>query len=472
VSVTAAAPASVEERQGGGGSFTPAQATAVAEPWKRLGVAFGRRLLLLLAVGLVWIAPAFRDRRFLFGMLLWDALLLVGWVLDLRGLPHPSRVRITRRWLEPLALAVDSQVQIFIENGSSSPISVRMVDGLPTALRASPPELMVEATPGESSVAYDVHPSRRGDASCGYVFLRYQSGLALAERWARADLRQLVRVYPNLKEAERDSIYLMRSRQIEMEKRFLRLRGEGREFESLREYHPGDDLRDICWTATARRAKPITKIYQIERSQPVWLVLDCGRLMRTRVGEYSKLDSAVNAALSLAEVAIFSGDRVGLLAYGRSLKALVPPGRGSPQVRRIIERLALVQEEVPEADHLHASSALLARQRRRALVIWLTDLAETAMMPEVVQGAMKLIPPHLLLFVAISQPDLRSLAAGEPQSPESMFRIAAAQELINRRERLLAQLRERGALALECDWRSLSTTLVNEYLKLKEQSRI
>jgi uncharacterized protein (DUF58 family) len=182
--------------------------------------------------------------------------------------------------------------------------------------------------------------------------------------------------------------------------------------------------------------------------------------------------SSFNAALSLAQVATFSGDRVGLLTYGRNLRGMVPLGRGSAHLRRIIEQLASVHEEVPEADHLRASGALLTRQRRRALVIWLTDFPETSMVPEVLQGAMKMVPPHLLLFVAISQPDLRALAASEPAKADAMFNVAAAQELVNRREYLLAALRERGALAIEADWRTLSTTVVNQYLKLKDQSRI
>ena len=405
-------------------------------------------------------------------MLFWDALVALLWLLDLATLPRPHWLIASRHWHGPLSLSVDQQVEITITNGSQSILTITAIDDLPVALRTSPAQLTLRAPHGESSSMYMLRPSRRGDSDCGFLYLRCHSPIALAERWARVDLRQRVRVYPNLKEAERHSIYLMRSRQIAMEKRYVHLRGEGREFDSLREYQEGDDLRDVCWSATARRAKPITKIYQIERSQPVWLVVDCGRLMRTRVGSISKLDSAVNAALSLAQVATFSGDRVGLLAYGRNVRSLVPLGRGSAHLRGLIEQLAVVQEEMPEADHLRATSTLLARQRRRALVIWLTDLAETAMTPEVIQGAMELVPPHLLLFVVVSQADLRARAAREPANADEMFEIAAAQELVNRREHLLAKVRERGALALEADWRSLSTVLVNQYLNVKEQSRI
>ena len=172
-----------------------------------------------------------------------------------------------------------------------------------------------------------------------------------------------------------------------VEKRRTQVRGIGREFESLREYQLGDEYRDICWTAAARRAKLVTRLYQVERSQTVWIVVDSGRLMRARGGNLSKLDLAVNAALSLAQVALYSGDRVGLVAYGRGIRRRLPAAKGSAHLRQMIEQLALVREETAEADHLQLAGRLLTDQKRRSLIVWLTDLAETAMTPEVIEAA-------------------------------------------------------------------------------------
>jgi uncharacterized protein (DUF58 family) len=313
---------------------------------------------------------------------------------------------------------------------------------------------------------------RRGVAAIGNAYIRYQSVLGLAERWAMAPLRQEARVYPNLDEARRHSIYLTRSRQIEMEKRHSRMRGLGREFESLREYRDGDELRDICWSATARRGKLVTRLFQIERSQTIWIVIDSGRLMRARIGGLSKLDYAVNAALSLAQVALYSGDRVGLLAYGRGIDHRVAAARGSAHLRVLMDELASIAEETAEADHLRAAGRLLGDQQRRSLVVWLTDLAETAMTPEVIEAASQMMPRHLVLFAVIGQPDLHAMAGVEPQRVEQMYQAAAAQEVVYRRERLLARLRERGALALEVNSSALSLTLVNSYLDVKERSKL
>ena len=313
---------------------------------------------------------------------------------------------------------------------------------------------------------------QRGDANLGDCYVRYQSVLHLAERWVRASLKQTVRIYPNLEDAKRHSIFLLRSRQIVLERRRSRMRGIGREFESLREYRQGDEYRDICWTAVARRGKLVTRVYQIERSQTVWIVIDCGRLMRARVGGFSKLDHAVNSALSLAQVALYSGDRVGLVAYGRTIRQQLPADKGSTHLRQFIEQLALVHEEVSEADHLHMAGRLLTDQKRRSLIVWITDLAETAMTPDVIEAAAMMMPKHLVLFVVIGQPDLGQLARKRPESETEMYQVAAAQEMVHRRELLLARLRERGAFALEVNSGTISPALVSSYLQIKERNQL
>ena len=252
----------------------------------------------------------------------------------------------------------------------------------------------------------------------------------------------------------------------------LRVRGSGSDFESLREYREGEEIRNICWTATARRGKAVAKTFQVERSQAVWLVLDCGRLMRTRSEGYSKLDRAVDAALVLSQLALYSGDRVGLLAYGRALNQRVLPGRGAAQLRQLVEQLAVVRTETPEADHIRAAATLLSLQKQRGLVIWITDLAETAMTPEVIDAAGQLLSRHLVIFIVIAQPEVKRQAAVTPENAQQMYETVAAQEMVFRRELLLGRLREHGALCLEVAPQQLSAAVLNQYLSVKERNLV
>jgi uncharacterized protein (DUF58 family) len=450
---------------------TTQSARASAKPG--LSFAFGRRFFLLLLLGLIWIGPAWTDPKFLYAMLLWDLLVLLLWRIDLSRLPNPNEIEIRRPWHSTLQLREPAEVTLEFSNSGKIPILLWAQDEIPVGLSKEAPHLETKVPAGESQqIIYPILPAERGDMSFGLTHLRYQSPWQLAERWATASLKQTIRIYPNFQESKKDTIYLIRSRQIALEKRHKHIPGQGREFESLREYRETDEWRDICWSATARRAKLISKSYQTERSQSVWLVLDTGRLMRTRVKGLSKLDYAVGAALTLAQVALYSGDRVALLGYGRRIQQRLLPGRGASHIRSLLDSLALVRAEELEADHRRAVEALSVLQKRRSLVVWLTDLSETATTPDVVEAAMHLTQRHLVLFTVIGQPELRALVQAEPQTPREMFRRTAALEIVQRRDLLLRTLRQQGALTLEVEPARLSTAIVNQYLMAKDHSLI
>jgi uncharacterized protein (DUF58 family) len=454
-------------------SLVPAPVVANLRPASRWGSAFGPRFFLVTLLGVLWVLPAFGDRRFLLVMAGWDLCALLAWAADMVSLPKPGLLSLRREWHGPPSLSNNVSVSLEMQNSSRSYVECSIIDDVHRSLRAEPPAVEIKVTGrGSAAARYTVRPLERGDITLGAAWIRYRSGARFAERWARADLAQTIRVFPDLEDARRHNIYLARARQIELEKRLIRQRGVGREFESLREYQPGDEFRTICWTATARRGKHVTKLFQVERSQAVWLVMDAGRLLRTRVGELSKLDLAVNAALSLAQIALYSGDRVGVLVYGRGIQQRVSLGRGHFHMRAVLEALASAREEAAEADHMLAASALLQLQKQRALIIWVTDLADTSMTPEVVESASRILSKHLLLFTVIAQLDLLEFANRYPQDPKEMFEVIAAQELVQRREKLIGRVRNRGALALEVSPNRLTTALVNQYLRVKERNLI
>jgi uncharacterized protein (DUF58 family) len=453
--------------------LAPGPVSARAHRAKRLSFGFGRRFFLVTLLGLLWAIPAFWDVRFLLVMAAWDLCAVMAWAVDLARLPRADQLVLERSWAHPPSLSNATEVTLELRNESGVAIECSVLDDLPRSLIPQAPTLTIKASADDSASArYTVRPLERGDIKLGAAWLRYGSGSQFAERWARAEIAQTIRVFPDLEDAKRHNIYLSRARQIELEKRLIRQRGVGREFESLREYQPGDEFRNICWTATARRGKHVTKLFQVERSQAVWIVMDAGRLLRARVGELSKLDLSVNAALSLGQIALYSGDRVGLLVYGRNVQQRVGLGRGLSHMRALLEALASAREEAAEADHLRAASALLQLQRQRALIIWITDLADTSMTPEVIESASRILSKHLLLFTVIAQTDLNELAARTPESVDDLYEVAAAQEMVHRRETLIGKVRNQGALALEISPSKLTTVLVNQYLEVKERNLI
>jgi len=460
-------------------TFIPAVASARAHSAGRFRIGFGTRFFVALLIGLVWVVPSAWSPRLIAGMFIWDGLFLLLWLQDLLRLPKPEELELQRVWRSAPSLGVRSKISVALRNFGKRAIFARVTDETSRALRREPPVFSLAAPAGgTASAEYEILPAQRGDLPIGKFYLRYQSALRLAERWAVAETSASVRVLPNLEQAKQQTLYLIRTRQVAMERRRKRLRGLGREFESLREYRTGDEFRNISWTATARRSKLITRVFQVERSQTVWIVLDAGRLLREQIVHdgaslrLSKLDYAVDAALALAQVAMHSGDRVGLLAYGREIQQNRNAGRGATHLHSLVESLALVRAEPYEADHGRAAHALLSEQHRRSLIVWITDLAETAGTPDVVEYALQMTRRHLVLFAAVGQPDLNELAARRPESEEEMFRYIAAIEIVQRRELLLRRLRQRGVLAMELMPGALAVSLVNQYLDIKDRSLI
>jgi uncharacterized protein (DUF58 family) len=464
------------------GSLHPEPARAACKPRGRLAFGLTARAIWLLAGGLLLALPGFFDPRLAYGMLVWDALIIVAALWDGSRLPAAEMIAAERSWSNAPSLDSETEIEIAVEQSGNTILDCSVVDDLPDALVATPATHSLRVFPRvRAALRYRIEPRERGDARAGALYLRYGSALGLVERWAMAPLEQTVRVYPALRQGENQEIFLARGRQIDLQLRQVRERGLGRDFESLREYVVGDDLRDVCWTATARRGQLITRRYQTERSQAVWIVLDAGRLLQGKILEgdgegerrgHSKLDHACSTAVALAQLALFSGDRVGLLVYGQHVQQRVLPNRGPAHLRAIVEALSQARAESSEADHLRATATLNRWQPRRALILWITDLAETAMRPEVIDGAMQLLHRHVLLFVAVAQPDVEAIANARPKNVEQMFRASAAQELTSRRELLLARLRDQGALTLDLDPAHLTSAVLNQYLKVKERAMV
>ncbi|MBV8672233.1 MAG: DUF58 domain-containing protein [Acidobacteriaceae bacterium] len=467
---------------------------------RRFGYALTPRALLLLAAGCLLAMPGFFHPRWIAAMVAWDTLVLLLAAIEMTMLPDPQQITAERRFENSPVLGEPTRIIIEVTQTSNQILEMRVTDGLHPALDPMPSTQRVLAYPRDAvRVTVECTPNTRGDLMLGEVFLRYRGPLRLGERWAAADLKQKIRVYPPMERSPQDTqLYLLRIRQIALEKRKLRLRGLGREFESLREYQPGDEMRNIAWPATARRGKPITREFTTERSQQVWIVLDAGRLSRTAfelrrktnprpvsgtwgtpaiagddlVLTLTQLDQASGAAVALAQSVMQAGDKAGLLVYGRSIQQQLLPASGAGHLRQFVDSLSQVRAEPAEANHLGAAARLKHVQRRRGLILWITELADSARRPEVVDAAADLARRHLVLLVVLGHPELQELAARQPENVEQMFISTAAMEVLERRREVLARLRSQGVLVVETTPGTVKADAINEYLEVKARGLV
>ena len=488
-------------------TLIPQPASATATPRGKLGRALGFGLtpltLVLFCIGLLFAIPAFFHPHDIYFMLAWDGLLLLAVLIDTLLLPRPEAFTVTRSFLDSPQLGEATRIELAVRLDAEKVLDVRLVDDLHESLIGTPATQRLTVFPREDAISNStIYPSQRGDFTLGSVYLRYRGALKLIERWAVATpvtttheskpRPQRVRVYP-AHEDSRDStaFYLLRARQIEMQKRRLQLRGVGRDFDSLRDYQPGDELRNISWTATARRGKLVTRQFTVERSQQVWMVIDAGRLSRTAfelkrdnqqfVSEtaaeresrhlltVTQLDQATTAATMLAQVINGSGDKFGMMAYGRGIQQLLPPGSGATHLRLLIDMLSQTRSEAAEADALQAVARLKNLQQRRGMIVWITELVDTAGRPEIAAAAAELVRRHLVVLVLLKHPELEELAARIPRTRDEMFHSAAAQEMLERRRETIAQMERNGVLVVETTAEEVGIRAVSKYLEVKAE---
>jgi uncharacterized protein (DUF58 family) len=318
----------------------------------------------------------------------------------------------------------------------------------------------------------ELQPVRRGIGTGGTIDLRILGPLGLAWRQSRIEAPWTATVYPSLRGTSLRALPMQAMRRREAGLRSVRYRGEGRLFEGLREWVPGDDTRIIDWKATARRGKPIARQYEDERRQQVMLLVDAGRLLTAEVDGVPRLEAVVSAALHLAYAAVEHDDDVGLLVFADTIQRYVAPSRGRRALRAVLEGLAAAEGRLVESDYPAALRYLALHNRRRALTVLFTDVIDRTASEALVAQAATLRPRHLPLAVTLRDPAMEALASMRPGDQAEAFQRAAAEELLGAREAALAEMRSRGVMVLDVLPSAAASALVERYQLLKRKGAL
>jgi uncharacterized protein (DUF58 family) len=431
------------------------------------GVAIGLGLLAPLAL----VLPAAGPLLVLADLLWVLALLVDAWrigAIDLASFPvrreAPAAFSVGRpmpvlyRWQNPLGRGLDLRVR----------------EAVPAPLESlGEPERRLRLPAAGTLVEELLHaPVRRGKASGGRLEIRVAGPLGLVWRQGRRMIPWDVVVYPSLRSAALRALPGQAQRRREAGFRGVRRIGEGRVFESLREWVPGEEPRSIDWKATARRGKLMARQYEDERRQHVMIVLDAGRLLTAEIEGRARLEPAIDAALELAHAAVAHDDNVGLLVFADQVLAYLPPARGRRALRGVLDALAGVEGRLVEPDYPAAFAYLAARIRKRAFTVLLTDVIDRTASEAFVTQAGSLRPRHLPLAVTLRDPGLARLATSRPADLAAAFERAAAEELLQAREEALGALRSGGVLVLDVAPEGAARAVVEQYERLKRRAAI
>lgn len=424
------------------------------------------RLAVLLSLGLLPAAFAIAFPATLWGTVGFDGFLLLLFAVDLARCPERRNLTAARA-VEPVVTAgAQNPVHLTLGNDGDRPLEGQLADAPPPASRAVGHRVPFGVPAhGQASHAYTFNPLTRGDHRFGDISVRVRGPWGLAARQYVVAAHQTVKAYPDLRATARDT--LVSAAPAENGLTRLRRAAEGRDFESLRPYVPGDDVRAIDWKATAKRQAFVARHYEPERNQILMVLLDCGRHMVSRIGERTKLDFAVDAALRLARVGLDRGDQVGLCAFSAQIKAYVPPKRSRSHLHALVAALYPLEAELVESDYDAAFNLVAERQKRRSLIVSFTDLLDEDSSRAVLQRVLHLRPRHLPLVVATADTALLAPARRIPDTAEEAYERAAARAIVHERHRAVARLRDAGALVVSSAATELSAAVVNQYLDIK-----
>jgi len=432
-----------------------------------MGMVYPRTRLLWLAAVVIALALAVSALPSL--SLVWKlavALLLGAALADLLlGVASPD-VRVTRAVDPGLPVGLWSKGVIEVENPGSRALTLTLHDHVPEHFESMDMPARLRLPPRQAArVTYRVRPLKRGRAVMPGMDLLVGSPLGMWERKRFVHCRDEVRVFPNFREIARYALLATENRLSRMGvKRRLR-RGEGSDFHQLREFRPGDTLRQVEWKATSRLRKPISKEYQDERDQQILFLLDCGRRMRHADDDRIHLDEALNAMLLLCHVAQRQGDATGFLAFGGPHRWM-PPLKGAAAVRELLDRTFDLEATAEAADYLAAARELMTLQRRRALVVVLTNARDEDQ--EDLRDAVRLLRRQHLVVVANLREQVLDDALTHPITGlDSALRFQGIAEYLESRRRSHETLQHLGAMTLDLLASQLPVALVNRYLDIK-----
>jgi uncharacterized protein (DUF58 family) len=274
-------------------------------------------------------------------------------------------------------------------------------------------------------------------------------------------------VHPPFKSQKEAELRIRKARLLEIGLRSAQGRGGGTEFEQLRDYGPDDEFRRVDWAATARAGKAIVRTYRAERNQTVMVLLDNGRLMAARVADVPRLEHAMDAALLLTTVATRLGDKAGLVVFDAGVRAVLEPSHARMQPGLVTDLLFDLQPELVEPDYRSAFASVVARYRRRVLLVLLTELSEQAASEFLLPALPLIARSHVVVIGAVRDPEVESWASAPVNESEDAYRRAAAVSALTERQRLTAKLRSLGVTVVDAEPGKLAPELADAYLKLK-----
>jgi uncharacterized protein (DUF58 family) len=387
--------------------------------------------------------------------------------------PAPGSVPVERTLPGAVTLGARAEISWTVRNPRRRSVRVALADELAPSLRADTRRATARIPSGGTlEAATEIRPARRGRFVLTELVVRVDGPLGLGARQAAVVVPGVLHVYPSFRSKDEAELRIRKARITDVGLRSARGLGGGTEFDRLRDYSVDDEFRRVDWAATARAGRPIVREYRAERNQTVLVLLDNGRVMAGRVDGVPRVEHAVDAVMMLTAVATGLGDRCGMVAFDREVRAAVPPGSGRAQLGRVIDALYVLEPVLAESDYAGAFTETLARFRRRTMLVLLTDLVAPAVEEWLIPALPLLVREHLVVVASVRDPDVARWARGGAGDVTGVYRQAAAVGALDARRRTIARLRGLGVTVVDARPGRLAAELADTYLSVKATGRL
>nr|WP_287844871.1 DUF58 domain-containing protein [Prevotella sp.] len=418
---------------------------------------------LVLMTGAGYVFPLLFD----VGRWMFLALVILVFV-ELFLLYHERGMMASRTLSERFSNGDDNEVNIRVESIYSFPVRLEIIDEIPPVFQRRDVLFRLKLAMGEGkNIRYKLRPTERGVYSFGHVRVFASTPIGLVQR--RFTLCQPcdVKVYPSYLMLTRYELLAMSNNLAEMGIKKIRKVGNHTEFEQIKDYVSGDDFRLINWRATARTSRLMVNVYQDERSQQVFNIIDKGRVMQQAFQGMTYLDYAINASLVLSYIAMRKEDKAGVVTFSDHFEDFVPASRRTGHMQNILEMLYRQQTRFAESDYSALVAEVNQHITKRSLLILYTNFANRISMERQLPYLLQLNRRHRLLVVFFEDHEVKDYLATRSESDEEYYRHVVAEQFAYEQRLIVSSLKQRGILALLTTPEALSVDVLNKYLEIK-----
>lgn len=441
-------------------------------PTKRLYLTFSWLALAGLAIGLIRVFSDAGNSLFI-GGLWWFAFacicvwIIYDWALRVR----PKDLTFKRRLPRSFSLNRQQNISVEITNAKAYPILLTLRDGIPEQLVTSlfPLEQRIEHN-RKAVFEYSAFAKKRGLAEFEQAYVLAQSKYGFWQSLLRLGEHDKIKVYPDFTAISNSFVFGIEQAMRNMGAHIAKRKGEGMEFNQLREFREGDTLKQVDWKATAKLGVPISREYQEEKDQNIVFLLDCSRRMRAVEKKLSYFDYALNALLMSSYIALDKGDAVGVMTFS-GVPSWLPPIKGKNSVNQILNHLYALSTSTQSSDYVSAAENLLLKHRKRSLVILITNVRDEDSQ-DLHKAVEILSAQHLVMVVALQENLLTQVNSMTLSTQDDVMLYAGVKHFEHARRKMLALLRAHGVSVVDATHENLHIKLVTEYLRLKQFGRI